>query len=249
MAPCLAGDLPQRHRLALARSLADTQLDGRVGQVALMRPAPVVGAGDGRELLGGQVGSRAFAPGQQVEPGRGDVGEQRRGPAAPVKAHRHPPPLARDLPQPGQQPAHLAGQRVRRLADHHEHRIAVLIGDPGLHRRGSGELRPGHVRLLHGPRPVLDAGVPVDIQEPQRIGPARGVQAGQRHHQLGRLARGGQLARLTADRLDFRPPVQAQHPAQAPPTAPGWRPRPAAPRSAPGTPASGASRPARRTRP
>lgn len=94
-----AGDLPQRHRLALARTLADAQLHGRVGQLVLMGPAPVIGAGDGREHLGGQVRGRALAPGKQAEPGRGDVGEQGRGPAAPVKAHRHPPPLACDLAQ------------------------------------------------------------------------------------------------------------------------------------------------------
>ena len=41
-----AGDLPQRHRLALARPLADAQLDGRVGELVLVGPAPVIGAGD-----------------------------------------------------------------------------------------------------------------------------------------------------------------------------------------------------------
>ena len=45
-------------------------------------------------------------------------------------------------------------------------------------------------------------------------GRAAACQAGQRHHQLGGLARGGQLAQLAADRLDLRRPVQAQHPAQ-----------------------------------
>jgi hypothetical protein len=50
-----AADLPQHHRLALARPLADAQLHGGVGQVVLMGPAPVIGAGDGAEDLGGQV--------------------------------------------------------------------------------------------------------------------------------------------------------------------------------------------------
>jgi hypothetical protein len=56
--------------------------------------------------------------------------------------------------------------------------------------------------------------VPVREQEAERVRPGRGVPAGQRHHQLGYLARGGQLAELAADRLDLRHPVQAQHPAQ-----------------------------------
>ena len=105
-----AGDLPQRDGLALARPLADAQFRGRVGQLVLVGPAPVIGARDGRERVGGQVGGGALAPGEQVEPGGGDVGEQGRGPAAPVKAHRHPPPLAHDAAQLGQQAAQLAGQ-------------------------------------------------------------------------------------------------------------------------------------------
>ena len=75
-----------------------------------MLPAAVIGAGDGGELAGGQVGGRALAPGEQVEPGLGDVGEQGRGPAAPVKAHRHPPALADDLAQLREQPAQLPGE-------------------------------------------------------------------------------------------------------------------------------------------
>ena len=74
-----------------------------------MLAAAVIGADDGRELLGGQVGGRALAPGEQVEPGSGDVSEQGRGPAAPVEAHRHPPALADDLPQLRQQQAQLPG--------------------------------------------------------------------------------------------------------------------------------------------
>ena len=179
-----------------------------------MRPAPVIGAGDGREGLSGQVGGGPLAPGEHAEPGRGDVREQGRGPAAPVKAHRYPPPCAHDLAQVRQQAAQLPGQRVRRLGDHHEHRIAVLIGDPGLHRRGGGELQPRHVCLLHLPGPVVHAGVPVHVQEPQRVRPGGGVAAGQHHHQLRGLARSGQLAELAADRLDLRRPVQPEHPAQ-----------------------------------
>ena len=92
-----AGDLPQADRLPFARPVADGQRDRGVGQVVGVLPAPVIGAGDRGERVGGNVGGLALAPGQQVEPGPGDVGEQGRGPAAPVKAHRHAPPLADDL--------------------------------------------------------------------------------------------------------------------------------------------------------
>jgi hypothetical protein len=54
-----AGDLPQRHRLVLARPLADGQGDRGVGQVVFMLAAAVIGAGDGGERVGGQVGGRA----------------------------------------------------------------------------------------------------------------------------------------------------------------------------------------------
>jgi hypothetical protein len=73
-----AGDLPQADRLALARALADLQGDRGVGQVVLVRPAAVVGAGDRGECSGGQVGHGCLAVGEQVEPGLQDVGEQRR---------------------------------------------------------------------------------------------------------------------------------------------------------------------------
>jgi len=56
----------------------------------------------------------------------------------PVKAHRHPPAAANHLPQRREQAAQLAGQRVRRPGDDHEHWIAAGIGDPGLQRRGAG---------------------------------------------------------------------------------------------------------------
>ena len=52
-----AGDLPQRHRLALTRPLADAQLHSRVGKLVLVAAAPVVGAGDLGELGGGNVGA------------------------------------------------------------------------------------------------------------------------------------------------------------------------------------------------
>ena len=121
-----AGDLAQVNRLPLARSFADVQRDRGVGQVVLVLPAPVIGAGDGGER----------------------VGEQGRGPAAPVKVHRHPAAFAHDLPQLREQSAQFAGERLRRLGDDHEHRVAVLAGDPGLLGGRGGELRPRDVHLL-----------------------------------------------------------------------------------------------------
>ena len=64
-----AGDLPQADRLPFARPVVDAQRDGGVGQVVGVLPAAVIGAGDGGERVGGDVGGRALAPGQQVEPG------------------------------------------------------------------------------------------------------------------------------------------------------------------------------------
>src|SRR5258706_13840868 len=89
-----AGHLPQADLLALARPVGDVQRHRGVGEVKLVRPASVIGAGDGRERGGGHVVRRAFAVGEQVEPGPEDVGEQRRGPAAPAEAHRHPPAVS-----------------------------------------------------------------------------------------------------------------------------------------------------------
>jgi hypothetical protein len=64
-----AADLPQADRLPLARPLADGERDRGVGQVVLVLPGPVIGAGDGGERVRLDVGGRALAPGEQVEPG------------------------------------------------------------------------------------------------------------------------------------------------------------------------------------
>jgi hypothetical protein len=64
--------------LALARALGDLQGDGGVGELVLVAAAAVVGAGDRGERGAGQVRYRALAVGEQVEPGAGDAGEQRR---------------------------------------------------------------------------------------------------------------------------------------------------------------------------
>jgi len=81
-----AGDLPQGHRLALARSFADGQVRSGAGQVVLVFPGPVVSAGDRGELAGGDIQGRPFAPGEQAGPGLGDVGEQGRGPGCCLSA-------------------------------------------------------------------------------------------------------------------------------------------------------------------
>ena len=209
-----AGDLPQPHRLALARPLADRQLGSGVGQVVVVIPAAVVGAGDLAERVRGKIGGGLLAPGEQVEPSRGDVGEQGRGPAAPVEADGHTPAFAHDGAQLGEQPAQLAGQRLGRLGGHHEHRVAAGAGDPGLHGGRGGELQPRDVGLLHGAGAVVGAGVAVHVEEPEGVRPGLGVPAGQRHDQVRGPAGGGELAELAADGLDLRGPVQAQHPAQ-----------------------------------
>src|SRR5512135_560026 len=81
-----------------------------VRDVVLMGPVPVIGARHGREMLLRDVGGGPLAPGGQVEAGVDDVGEQRRGPAAPVEAHGHLPAFAGDGAQAGQDGLDLAGQ-------------------------------------------------------------------------------------------------------------------------------------------
>jgi hypothetical protein len=56
--------------------------------------------------------------------------------------------------------------------------------------------------------------MPVNVEEPELIGAGGGMVAGDRHLQLLGPPGRGQLAQLTADRLDLRRPVRAQHPAQ-----------------------------------
>ncbi|HEX9519990.1 MAG TPA: hypothetical protein VF940_27920 [Streptosporangiaceae bacterium] len=53
--------------------------------------------------------------------------------------------------------------------------------------------------LLHSAGPVVGAGVPVGIEEAQRVRLRGGVTVGQRHHQLVGLAGSGELAELAAD--------------------------------------------------
>ena len=209
-----AGDLPQGHGLALARPLGNAQFGGGVGQVVLVIPAPVISALDGGELRGGQVRGCSLRQVSRSKPASRMSANSAGDQPPRVEAHRHPPALTSDLPQVREQAAQLAGQGVRRLGDHHEHRIPVLIGHPGLLGGGSGELQPRDVSFLDLPGAEVGAGVPVGIKEPERVRAGGGVPAGQGHDQLMRLAGRCQLGELAADGLDLRRPVQAEHPAQ-----------------------------------
>ena len=237
-----AADLPQADCLPLARPVVDGQGDRRVGQVVLVLAAPVIGAGDGRERVGGQLGGRALAPGEQVEPGRGVMSANRAGDQPPRSKHtvtRRPwPAMAR---RSGSRRANSPASESDGSA------VTMNTGSPSwpvtriLHRGRGGELPPRHVGLLHVPGPVVDPGVPVHVEEPERVRPGRGVAAGQRHDQVRGLPGGGELAELAADRLDLRRPVQPEHPAQRRGRDPGGALGPTAARPAPGTPRSAAS--------
>ena len=87
-------DLAHREQLTRAWPVGDVQLDLGVGQCPGVGAAVLVGVHALAELVLVEVGDRAFAPGQGVEPGRVQVGEQRRGPAAPVEPDQHPTVVA-----------------------------------------------------------------------------------------------------------------------------------------------------------
>ncbi|HUK67159.1 MAG TPA: hypothetical protein VLW50_00120 [Streptosporangiaceae bacterium] len=80
-----------------------------------MLAAVLAGVDGGGERVRGQVGDvfpgASLAVGEQVEPGAGDLGEQVRGPAAPVKAQDGPGIRSGDGAQAGQQFLDLRGQR------------------------------------------------------------------------------------------------------------------------------------------
>ena len=183
-----------------------------------MLAAVVAGAAGRGERGSGQVGDVVagvvLAVGQQVEPGVGDAGEQGRGPAAAVEAQDRPGGGPGDVAQRGEQVADLGGQGGGGLGHHDQQRVPGAAGDPGLLGCRAGELQPGQVHLLDVPLAEVGPGVPVDVEESQGARAGRGVVAGQRQLQVRGLAGGGELGELAADRLDFRGPVQAQHPAQ-----------------------------------
>src|SRR5258706_15549466 len=97
--------------------------------------------------------------------------------------------------------------------------------------------------LLHSAGPVVGAGVPVGIEEAQRVRLRGGVTVGQRHHQLVGLAGSGELAELAADIVltsgaRSTPSTRPSPPGGmlGPPPAPGLPARardPSVPRSAP----------------
>ena len=136
-------DLPHREHLALAWALGDVEGDLGVGE------SPGVGAAEfvGVDALGEQclfdVGGGTFAPGQGVEPGRVQVGEQGRGPAAAVEPDQHPAIVADGGAQLGDQPAQLRRQRGGRFGHHHQQRIPRGVAHPGFHRGRGGELNRG----------------------------------------------------------------------------------------------------------
>ena len=112
-------DLPHREHLALARPVGDVQFDHGVGEPPGVGAAVLVGVAVLGELVLVDVGGGALAPGQGVEPGRVQVGEQRRGPAAAVEPDQHPPVVADGGAQLGDQPAQLGGQGSGRFGHHH----------------------------------------------------------------------------------------------------------------------------------
>ena len=110
-----AGDLPQRQHLSLVLPAGDRQADAGLGEVVAAFAPVVPGPGHRGELAAGDGGDvfpgLGLAVGEQVEPGRGDVREQVRGPAAPVKAQHRPGAVAADGAQLREQGLDLGGQR------------------------------------------------------------------------------------------------------------------------------------------
>ena len=160
------------------------------------------------------VGGGALAPGQGVEPGRVQVGEQRRGPAAAVEPDQHPPVVADDGAQLGDQPAQLGGQGSGRFGHHHQQRIPGGIGHPGFHRGRGGELQPRHMGFRDPAGALVGAHMPVDVEHCRLLGAGLDTTTRHRGDPVAGLARVGEQPDLAADRLDLRRPVQTQHPPQ-----------------------------------
>ncbi len=199
------------------RAAGDGDVRGAVGQLVAVLAAVLAGVDGGGERVRGQVGGvlpgAGLAVGEQAEPGVGDLGEQVRGPAAPVKAQYGLAVFPGDLAQLGQQLLDLPGQRGGRLGHDDQQRVPGPVGDPGFLSRRAGELQPGHVHLLYLPGAEVRPGVPVDVEEPEVVRAGRRAALRDGHLQVRGLAGGGEPGELAADRLDFRCPVQAQDPA------------------------------------
>ena len=176
--------------------------------------AVLVGVAVLGELVLVDVGGGALAPGQGVEPGRVQVGEQRRGPAAAVEPDQHPAVVADGGAQLGDQPAQLGGQRSRRFGHHHQQRIPGGIGHPGFHRGRGGELQPRHMGFRDRPGALVGAHMPVDVEHRGLLGAGLEVTTRHRGDPVAGLAGLGEKPDLAADRLDLRRPVQTQHPPQ-----------------------------------
>jgi hypothetical protein len=136
-------DLAHGKRLALAGPVGDIQLDVGVGQPPGVGAAVLVGVAVLGEGVFVDVGGCALTPGQGVEPGRVQVGEQRRGPAAAVEPDQHPAVVANQRPQLGDQPAQLGGQRGGRFGRHHQQRIPGRIRHQVSTVAGAGNFNRG----------------------------------------------------------------------------------------------------------
>ncbi len=120
----IANTSPARGPSAMSNSTSVSASRPGVGAAVL------VGVGVLGERVLVDVGGGAFAPGQGVEPGRVQVGEQRRRPAAAVEPDQHAAVVADHGAQLGDQPAQLGGQRGGRLGHHHQQRIPGGVGAP-----------------------------------------------------------------------------------------------------------------------
>ena len=199
-------DLAHRERLTGAGPVGDVQLDLGVGQCPGVGAAVLVGVGVLAELVLLEVGDGAFAPGQGVEPGRVQVGEQRRRPAAAVEPDQHPTVVADQGAQLGDQPAQLTGQRGARFGHHHQQRIPGGVGDPGFHRGRGRELQPRHMGFRDPAGARIGAYMPVDIEHRRLLGAVGHVPGRHRGDPVAGPTRLGELPDLAADGIVSRWP-------------------------------------------
>ena len=196
--------------------------------ISVSASAPGVGAAVlvGVAVLGERVlvdvGGGALAPGQGVEPGRVQVGEQRRGPAAAVEPDQHPAVVAdewraaRGSTGAARRPARRPVRPSPPAADPRRHRTPRFPPWPG---RGTSTAAHGFSR---------SCGCPDRRAHARRrsstaacSGRACDMTARHRGDPVAGLARLGEQPDLAADRLDLRRPVQTQHPPQRDRVDPG----------------------------
>ena len=198
-----------------------SSVDLGVGECPGVGAAVLVGVGVLGEGVLVDVGGGAFAPGQGVEPGRVQVGEQRRGPAAAVEPDQHAAVVADGGAQLWDQPAQLAGQGSGRFGHHHQQRIPGGVGHPGFHRGRGGELQPRHMGFGDLAGALIGAHMPVDVEHRRLLGAGGHMPGGHRGDPIAGLARLREQPDLAADRLDLRGPVHTQHPTQRDRVDPG----------------------------